>query len=430
MSYTRTQTLRFGPYTGRKNSSLTSFGYVTYSDVKSGVKVPDWRERQKKGEFVASPYSRSTATLSASPGSGTWTTTIQNKPPVFVQSSFNGFASKPGIVGHLGAISGTLRNKALERILARVRSTYEHASLLPDIAELRSTIRQFGAPAEALCSLSDRHLRKVQFYLNGIPAGSALARRARALNIISSTYLEWAFGVQPLINATHDAAEALARWKAEHEDPDIRDILFKEFLHASANETFASSVRGAAVGLPGGSGYMSAIPMTKTVTRCGVRYTVQVDTSPMAEFGSNDRLLSLTGVDARNLPLATWELLPWSWLADYFLNVQQILQAGVTLRGSVRGVVVSERRKTVSDTKLHANYGPPQWPSNLYSYSGDLKDLHFGRWQSAVTDFVRTVPGALGYPTLEASYPASFRKLANMTAALFARGGSSKQFNF
>ena len=56
---------------------------------------------------------------------------------------------------------------------------------------------------------------------------------------------------------------------------------------------------------------------------------------------------SALGLNAKNIPLATWKLLPWSWLIDWFANCSDMLAAHqnmVDYKPSKGGICIHKRK--------------------------------------------------------------------------------------
>lgn len=156
----------------------------------------------------------------------------------------------------------------------------------------------------------------------------------------------------------------------------------------------------------------------------GVRYIVKLKHSLQAEFGSNERLKQLLGFsNPLNFIPTIWEVIPWSWLIDYFLNVQQIIEAGVTATGNVQETIRSQR--TRSKLKGHLTAVKPALVANQFPVNWITQSAHLGQYVSERTVFDRSLPGNIGLPIPTVSYPNSIRKLANASAALFARRAES-----
>lgn len=415
MSYTKNWYEKSADY-GRAVIGKTNVGTpynvkepATYNllQTRTGERVENWREKIARGEFAASPFSTSRQRLILQPaymvagqdiGQPGWNTT-----------EFQGFNSFPVPNWITPSFPQSVANKALANILSKIRHEYEHANLIPDIAEIGQTIRMFGAPFSAVMSLSDRHVNRLELAARGLK-GTTVFKRIAWERIVAASYLEYAFGLKPLIKATSDVAEALARWKGEANGELPRPV--NQMLRSGSkyNEAF-DSYTDSSVAWSGTIGFKTQL---KRNYDYGVRFNVKLKHSVQAEYGSNDRLLQLLGFNPMAWVPTMWEVLPWSWLYDYFLNIQQIIEAGLTVTSNVDWVVRTQKIVESFQVTEHAYLNAPR-TSWLHSPSAP------GRGEFLRTTISRSLPSYLGVPTLEVSYPNSVTKFANMTAALFAR---------
>jgi len=415
MSYTRTwydQTGDYGRVVKGRTKSGDPYNNITplrssLVQTRTGESVPDWREKIARGEFAASPYSTSRQQLLLQPAymvagqdidKSWWNTT-----------EFQGFNSFPVPNWSVPDFPTSVANKALANILSKVRHEYEHVNLVPDIAEIGQTVRMFGAPASAILSLTDRHVNRLELAARGLH-GSTVFKRIAWGRIVAASYLEYAFGLKPLIRATAEVAEALARWKGEA-DGDLPRPVNQRLRSGSKSNEASDSYTTSSVEWSGTIGFKTQL--IKKI-EYGVKYDVTLNHSVQADYGSNERLLQLLGFNPTTFIPTLWEVLPWSWLVDYFLNVQQIIEAGLTVTSNVERIM---RMQKISElyTITEKAYLAAARTSWVFAPSAP------GSGQFRRTTFTRTLPASLGVPTLEVSYPNSITKLANATAALFAR---------
>jgi hypothetical protein len=131
---------------------------------------------------------------------------------------------------------------------------------------------------------------------------------------LADTYLEFHFGVQPLVD---DVAQVIA---------DADRFRFVEYpVSASAHEKFqgASSTFTPFIGL-----WASTPSASQGIVSNGtysVRYKGAVKSGCSAS-GRLGHVQALRLLPKDWLPTA-WDLLPYSWIADYFANIGDILQA-------------------------------------------------------------------------------------------------------
>lgn len=400
----------FGPPVNYPTSAVD-----VLDNTKSGSSVPGWKELIAKGEFAASPYSCDLSRLDYLRSSLGVSTEYTNPGVSQTKETFKGTYRRPSRPS-VPAFPVEVSNKALVRILEKIRSQVEHVNVLPALAELRQTVSQFGAPASAILSLTNRHINKLELAARGL-GGSTSFRKIAWHRIVASSYLEYAFGIAPLIEDTRLIAEALARWKAEYEGELPRPT--SDIFHSNVKQK-SSTMTTSALSWMSPCANLGVVDMYKTTTEHGCRYSARLLHSLQADYGSNDRLLQLLGFDnPLNFVPTIWEVIPWSWLIDYFLNVQQIIEAGVTNTSYVSWIVKSTKTKVI-----YSYIGKPEFRALVAGWAPARPSMisnHLGQWQVTRTVYNRSLPTSLGLPIPVLSYPNSVKKLANASAALFAR---------
>lgn len=75
----------------------------------------------------------------------------------------------------------------------------------------------------------------------------------------------------------------------------------------------------------------TSIKRTRTYTRKTEGYVTWTPKERIRSLGDDalnrEAFRSALGLSAKNIPLATWKLLPWSWLIDWFANCSELLSA-------------------------------------------------------------------------------------------------------
>lgn len=160
----------------------------------------------------------------------------------------------------------------------------------------------------------------------------------------------------------------------------------------------------------------------KTVTRARVQYVCGLQASIQAQVGSTDRLQQLLGFTPQDWLPAAWEVVPWSWLADYFFNVGEILQAAAT---STAGVTwISKTVSTVTESTVYSVLDAKATKAafNVGSWKGtSVTGALGGSWKQVRTTVARTVPLSLGVPPLYVKFPTQLGQLTNMAAVLMSK---------
>jgi len=416
------------PYHFERNgvTNVNTTRNVKWTGQRIGEKVVGWKEKIRNGENASSDFysdrseivemSAGTAHLGASffyptPSPPTGTTT----------QSMSGYSDIPSFpIVHLTANASKASAIALSKTYKKLQAEYSDMNSPAILAEFGDVLHQFGHPAKAIIDLTNRHLNRLQLAAKGL-SGSTSFRKVKWKDIVANTLLEYNFGLAPLISDTESAAKALARWQYET----TGDFHFRKRIVSRATEEEVQHSHSPAV-IPGGSSNWFVMSRTsKKTTKYRVQYVCGLNQSHMADFGSNERLLQILGFDHANWIPAVWEVVPWSWLIDYFANINQILDASVT---STTGVSWSNR--TISQETTY------ELQDNINSDATRARIASFG-WVGggggSIGKFVirrmtvnRIANAQLGVPPLYFKHPfEDGKKIANMSAALFGRRAQS-----
>lgn len=435
MTYTRTfkdvsyRTQRFYSSPGSNPDTIKD---MTVTGTRTGEKVLDWKEKLREGKSASSAYYSDRSKVVY--GDPLYMTcnfrSYLEKIPPFRPDILVEITGHPHALGvnpmadHLTTNLGEAEAMALSKTYKKLQSEQQHMNSPAIIAEFLDVIRQFGKPAEALVDLTNRRLNRLELERRGLK-GSTSFKKIRYAEIVASTWLEYSFGLAPLISDTKDAAEALARWQLERDNPELvhlrKKIQSRGLSVASSNNTYALSISP----VRSASGNTS---LHKTKTEHRVQYTVGLQGEISAAYGSNERLLSLLGFNHANWIPAAWEAVPWSWLVDYFSNVQQILDASVTNTTRVAWISKAVTQKTT-------NYYVPSIRPGLivssfdaigYSPASAFIAKGTGAFKTERTTLTRSIPTSLGVPPLVVEHPFDkANKIANMVAVLFKKKGNS-----
>lgn len=427
MSYTRTfsSNHQFVAKVVRGAFQSTRHQQVTYKGTRSGTKVQDYKEKIRNGENAASVYNLDRYELKGNePGHASFSAVYTGYlPPNQVgdtrSETWTGIeiipsaslAHRPTSVIEADAI-------ALAKIYKKIREEQQHMNSPAIVAEFVDVIRQFGSPARSIVDLTNRHLNRLALERRGLK-GSTSFKRIKWHEIVASTYLEWSFGLRPLISDTQSAAEALAKWQYEKNHP----VHFRKAIRSRGVNKAVYKDTGVPT-QPWKASWIYVNNVTDWQTECRVQYNVGLSTTPIAAFGSNERLLQILGFNPSNWVPALWEAVPWSWLIDYFTNVQQILEAAATVTTGVKWISKTVTYRTDYRHTREVNDAASRQTTAAHGYSGGATG-HCGRMHLVRTTMARSIPATLGVPALTLEYPQKVGQLANMVAVLLARKPSS-----
>lgn len=199
---------------------------------------------------------------------------------------------------------------AREQFLQKYRQTRRSMMIGVSLGELRQTVQMIARPAQALRSEVLRARESAKRRVRGL-------RGPQAAKAIADSWLEYQYGWKSLIGDIKDAAKLASVCPAR----------FREVITAQSENTWESDRVDTSYAFTGVTyPYWRAVAIQNNTSR--VRYKGAVSTSITPPSFPEQLGLSWSSV----LP-TIWELIPYSFLIDYFSNVGQVIE-GISM-GSV-----------------------------------------------------------------------------------------------
>lgn len=219
------------------------------------------------------------------------------------------------------ADDAALQELALRRLKRKLQSNIKDINVMVPLAELKDLRRTINASTSFTSDFLKTlvHLRK----LHG----------KKALKQMSRQWLNYSFGIMPMINDTKAILDAID----EQLNRDIGSIR----LTGTARKTWFSSSR-----LDNYQGaYFCIMSLTDTMHHdLSYRYTGGFDVKLIT--GNNYCMSDQLGLHQENLPSTFWELVPLSWIVDYFSTVGAYLEDTFILPpGSLKYLTLNKRYK-------------------------------------------------------------------------------------
>lgn len=277
--------------------------------VTFGGDVPNWKEKIKMRQSATTSMAASDCELRGDgPLLGAFTYKAKDPygniyPPV--ELSFRG--TRAGLAGNPSPPTGDYEdiayNSALMEFVKNALKYQQSLQGLVLLGELRETIEFIKRPAKAL---------RNQFDLLHGSAMSRAKRRKRGENLrkaLAESWLEWSFAAQPLVNDIHGGARALARLTTYHPPSQI-------IVGQGGADIAEPSVKR--------EDLVAGVKVT-TVRRDSRQAVVKFTGLATLSFPGYRPVQGQLGVTFRDIVPAAWELLPYSFLIDYFTNVQEIV---------------------------------------------------------------------------------------------------------
>lgn len=418
LSGSENQNYSYSYYTGTGLTPATlssrSKGNVPYTWTRTGYNSgPTWRALARRGSLSPAPMSciKNQRVDSFPVGFGAiFERTAANKPwSPYARSIFDGQQSiaVPNFDTVFGDRTSGIQNQALSNFYKKVGGVQFDS--LTFVGEMKETQTMLRSQTRALAT-------SVLDYEAGV-RNSILSKRLKSLTSIASfaadSWLEYQYGIRPLISDVKNAISAYAS-----ADSLLTTKKLKGKSMGQWSKTITQDVSLPFLGTPMLGGVSSKFPVTYTrLVMC--RVGAIASTSPIYNTNPN------WGLSWANVLPAAWELIPYSFLIDYFTNVGDIIQAYTVPKAGLSKFWMTT---SIEDA---ITYGSTRWditPNSLTRYYGYL-----GSGEARSFTCIRSVPKSPVLPSLSFSSwdDLSLTKQVNVGALLgqfVARKSSS--FNF
>jgi len=375
----------------------------TCTRTRTGSALPNWRKIIDSGGNATTSMTAVWDTIESTPakaftsfsnifGQGPFTTTAT--VDLLADQDINRLPKNPTMS------TSFADNKARAKFYKRLHALSVQFSGMTFLGEVRETLHMIRRPASALYSRNFGYL-------------DALSKRKRAspkhwTKAISGLWLENAFGWAPLMHDIEDSVIAYRRLTS-----DIRHRVisagFEDYADLSGTLTGLDNTD--ARGIVGTSD-MAFTKRCQLKEKVSVRYKGKVTARVGATQWDNWALFGFTPTEF--IPTA-WELLPWSFLVDYFTNIGEIISSAVTSTADVNFVNKTVRQETEYSGRAvenlaatFAGWGPP--------YVASLSNpLDFKIKRRVVN---RTANSGISLPTFQLSADLGSGQLINIAALL------------
>ena len=317
------------PNTGGNNKIVTDLS-ITVQEGSDGAKTYNWRDLIKNHANATNPWNAQYMSIR---GGGTG----EAKMDYELQDGADWRATKETVHGWMGpaslsvtlpSSSAQLTNDVKAAFCAIAASKISPFSGGVFLGELTETLHMLRHPAQALFDLLRRHVKRAKKRTN------RERNRKRKRKIAAELWLEAVFGWQPLISDAKSGAVALSRF--------INDFRPSERIAVDSESDEQVST---AVNQTAGVGNIDWFYNRTEKVKHSVRIVGAIRIDPVTgPFGSGS--LDLFGLSWANFLPTVWELIPFSFVTDYFTNVGEIITASSLVQSRV--VWVSQ---TVRDTR-------------------------------------------------------------------------------
>ena len=367
--------------------------------TRTGESNPNWRTQVKRQENATTDMSGTFDTLLIGSGSAnlTWKGYFGPNPQPIDTCDVTG-----NILAYLATIdwvpsitTNVADNRALIAYLKDVQTKKSAFKGLTFMGELREAFKMIRRPAVGLRNLCDSWISQVKREKKRVPK--------QWKKNLSSMWLEQAFGWQPLVSDINSAYHT-----------------YKSF-HDRKSQVPCSGFGKEEMEVPSRTGYgINAIDSPYSLLNYNwsrvskeiaiVKYKGMVK---LTSTGTLAGSLEPFGFSFNEFIPTAWELLPWSFLIDYFTNIGDVIEAGCVSRGDIawsNKTVITVQVKEITSSI---------WTNETNQFVGDNYISSFGTpvaHKATRRRVERLTFTPLGIPTFTFEIPGKPAQWANMLA--------------
>ena len=278
----------------------------TTDSVFLGASPRGWRNAIVNGGNAGSALTGQRIRIKGSGGSVTAIKRTFVKHPLVQRDEGNSamILSQPGAASSVAsALADTLARENMLKSVLRVQNTWRGGNFLAEVAE---TIHMLRHPITSLFGHTTR-------FVNGVHRIRKIRDHKRYGQKLGQLWLAYSFGWKPLFEDIKDYNAAMIKLLhgTGHDT--------KRVVGTGRSEIFTPGASNVSVGF--NFSYCELDQWTKSFAN--VKYYGAIHARPENLSTVRDTF----GVNAEDIVPAIWEAVPWSFLIDYFVNVQQVLDS-------------------------------------------------------------------------------------------------------
>lgn len=304
------------------------------------------------------------------------------------------------------AVSSTFAdNMARSKFYKKLRREAVQFSAPTFLGELRETLQMLRRPASALYG-------KSKGYLDALSKEKARSPKDWTKRL-SGLWLEHSFGWLPLINDAKDAAEALGRLVTGGNRKSVISGSYQDFIdRTQAMDDYQKGYLRYRFCTGGFNDWRASCKLTEEII---VRYKAKVENTVAMTTWDNWALFGFTPSEL--IPTA-WELLPWSFLVDYFTNVGDVLNSAVTDAKKVCFVNKTVRSVTRFSGHLTPDADMMRADQSIWCKKALVENVVEPEWELNRKDVSRSALATVPLPQLQVKFDLGQGQLANIAALL------------
>jgi hypothetical protein len=363
--------------------------------------IKDWKKRIREHTSATTNVSGVRWKVERVPTSGSVTQSLRSSSglgPYISTVRYNGYPwpARTQAWSPASSISdGVAEREATKKFYRKINQQKKALEGLVFMGELRETLRMLRNPAKSLFDSAQRD------YLGALQKRKKRDPKNWARGL-SGAWLEWAFGVLPLTSDIKNILDGMDRFNADPIRTKVITGVGRQTEKSTANSEHVWSPDNNELVFTGLTRY--SLKQKVKFRGCYMR-----ERSEIKNLSESQKLADTFGVNAREFIPAAWELMPWSFLIDYFSNIGDILEQTFVNLENMRWI-----NKTVVDeslTEIHSNLNHARtaaaiffagWSQIVSSSPGadarvSVNRVGFSRGAGGlyVSPFVLEIPGSL-----------------------------------
>lgn len=383
--------------------------FSSYTDTKSGGYNPNWKQDIAEHRSAGTPFAGlrfewrgSTEGFAFSKLYG------KANPTLKMIEKVNGDIIGPDDLGALNLpnnsqMKARVTNAAVAKFYKQAWSALRQFQGGVFLGELRETLNMIRNPAKSFRRLIDVYSTDVRRRVNRIRRGrprTSPVYISDANKVVSDTWLEYSFGMKPLMSDVKSGAEALARLALEpHEYKKVRVETDETYSVLPSTPFYIRNIADL-------TQYRFSRRRTSGYS-CWITGEVQCEvTSP---YLMKEQVL---GFSPGDFAPTIYELIPYSFLVDYFSNIGDVIAAWSFPKGSLAWINRSVLE--FADREVYA------WPSGTFNPNPGLWiEESYGGSRLRCYQFRSSLQrdqGPLGLPKVTFEIPGSGLKWLNIAA--------------
>jgi len=392
--------------------------HIDLSGSRSGSGVRGWRRKVSNGVSAGSSYNLDITSIKKfQPAMGSYYGKDRRLPePPWHQTNINTYAGNWDTLPYTiskpypsSIYLSNAENAALHKVLARIRDQQTSWQGGVMLGELRETVKMIRNPAKALADGITTYFRHLR---SKVAEGTTRSRRPFArqkyiTDVARNLWLEYSLGWAPLLSDMEAAFTTVARWQDEANQA-------RSMKRVQGSGRYLAATTYGPVSSSWGNKWNEQTAFQKRFTEHTVKIIAGIERE--LTFGNESawRLAEMSGFKMQDFLPTVWELIPWSFVVDYFVNVGEFINSVATNTSHVSWVSQVSRINT-ADHYVSTHTGEKY----LNPYFYDVKFFNVRGMYVVLkrTQLARSIPLSLGTPVVRLGAPfGTWTRTANLLA--------------